>query len=79
MVEAAIAKLEEVNEVLLASKEQCRVATEPAKVATNAAQRMEREVNAWKEFLKKKFDSTTSGSHPHHYDEDLDDQSLDED
>ncbi|CAL5201708.1 unnamed protein product [Lathyrus oleraceus] len=56
-----------------------RAATEAAKAVTNTAQRMEREMNAWKEFMMKKFNASTIGLHPHHYDDDLDDQSLDED
>ncbi|KAI5433373.1 Pyrophosphate-energized vacuolar membrane proton pump 1 [Lathyrus oleraceus] len=59
--------------------EAMRAATEAAKVATETAQRMEREMNAWKEFMMKKFDTSTFVSHSHHYDDDLDDQSLDED
>ncbi|KAI5409612.1 Pyrophosphate-energized vacuolar membrane proton pump 1 [Lathyrus oleraceus] len=59
--------------------EAMRAATEAAKAATETAQRMEREMNAWKEFMMKKFDTSTFVSHSHHYDDDLDDQSLDED
>ncbi|KAI5433232.1 DUF21 domain-containing protein [Lathyrus oleraceus] len=72
IAEAATAQLQEANEAM-------RAATEAAKAATETAQRMEREMNAWKEFMMKKFDSSTFVSHSHHYDDDLDDQSLDED
>ena len=68
----SIIQLQEANEVM-------RAATEAAKAATETAQRMEREMNAWKEFMMKKFDTSTFVSHSHHYDDDLDDQSLDED
>ncbi|KAI5433448.1 hypothetical protein KIW84_020644 [Lathyrus oleraceus] len=72
IAEAATTQLQEANEAM-------RAATEAAKAATETAQRMEREMNAWKEFMMKKFDSSTFVSHSHHYDDDLDDQSLDED
>lgn len=72
IAEAATTQLQEANEAM-------RAATEAAKAATETAQRMEREMNAWKEFMMKKFDTSTFVSHSHHYDDDLDDQSLDED
>ncbi|KAI5398863.1 hypothetical protein KIW84_064304 [Lathyrus oleraceus] len=72
IAEAATTQLQEANEAM-------RAATKAAKAATETAQRMEREMNAWKEFMMKKFDSSTFVSHSHHYDDDLDDQSLDED
>ncbi|CAL5205378.1 unnamed protein product [Lathyrus oleraceus] len=72
IIEAATTQLQEANEVM-------RATTEAAKAATDTAQRMEREMNAWKEFMMKKFDTSTIVSHSHHYDDDLDDQSLDED
>ncbi|XP_050889278.1 uncharacterized protein LOC127094493 [Lathyrus oleraceus] len=71
IAEAATTQLQEANEAM-------RAATEAAKAATETAQRMEREMNAWKEFMMKKFDTSTFVSHSHHYDDDLDDQSLDE-
>lgn len=36
-------------------------------------------MDAYKEFMMKKFDTSSIGLHPHHYDDDLDDQSLDKD
>ena len=72
IAEAATTQLQEANEAM-------RAATEAAKAATETAQRMEREMNAWKEFMMKKFDTSPFVSHSHHYDDDLDDQSLDED
>ncbi|KAI5386440.1 hypothetical protein KIW84_072828 [Lathyrus oleraceus] len=72
IVEATTTQLQEATEA-------AKAATEAAKAATETAQRMEREMNAWKEFMMKKFDTSTFVSHSHHYDDDLDDQSLDED
>ena len=72
IAEAATTQLQEANEAM-------RAATEAAKAATETAQRMEREMNAWKEFMMKKFDTSTFVSHFHHYDDNLYDQSLDED
>ncbi|KAI5395686.1 hypothetical protein KIW84_062021 [Lathyrus oleraceus] len=71
IVEAATTQLQEANEVM-------RAATEAAKAAIETAQRIKREMNAWKEFMMKKFDPSTFVSHSHDYDDDLDDQSLDE-
>ncbi|XP_058762805.1 uncharacterized protein LOC131636165 [Vicia villosa] len=71
IAEAATARLQEANELI-------RAATEAAKTATETAQRMESEMNAWKELMMKKIDAKVSGSHRHHYDDDLDDLSLDE-